>query len=45
MVQLHFIEKKITELASRVEALFARKPDPSLLADVDIYRKAAECIF
>src|SRR5712692_4639776 len=40
----HAIEKKMTELASRVEALAARKVDPSLLADVVIYRKAAEYI-
>jgi hypothetical protein len=38
------IEKKMTELASRVAALAARKADASLLADVDIYRKAAEYI-
>ena len=38
------IQKKMTELASRVEALAVRKADASLLADVDIYRKAAEFI-
>ena len=38
------IEKKMTELASRVEALAAGKADRSLVADVDIYRKAAEYI-
>ena len=38
------IEKKMIELASRVGALAGRKVDPSLLADVDIYRKAAEYI-
>ena len=38
------IEKKMTELASRVDALASRKGDPALLADVDIYRKAAEYI-
>src|SRR5207249_9874187 len=38
------IEKKGIELASRVDALAGRKVDPSLLADVDIYRKAAEYI-
>lgn len=38
------IERKMEELASRVRALAARKIDPALLADVDIYRKAAEYI-
>lgn len=38
------IDKKVTELAARVDALAARKVDPALLADVDIYRKAAEFI-
>jgi pimeloyl-ACP methyl ester carboxylesterase len=38
------IEKKLTELASRVHALAARKAEPVLVADVDIYRKAAEYI-
>jgi len=38
------LEKKLTELAVRVKALAARKADPALVADVDIYRKAAEYI-
>jgi Prolyl oligopeptidase family len=38
------IEKKLTELASRVDALRAKKADAALLADVDIYRKAAAYI-
>src|SRR5947209_1379107 len=38
------IEKKMSELASRVGALARKKVDPSLLADVDIFRKAAEYI-
>jgi len=38
------IEKKMTELASRVKALAAIKVDPALVADVDVYRKAAEYI-
>jgi pimeloyl-ACP methyl ester carboxylesterase len=38
------IEKKLAELASRVQSLAAKKAEPALLADVDIYRKAAEYI-
>jgi pimeloyl-ACP methyl ester carboxylesterase len=38
------IEAKMTELTTRVKALAAKKTDPALLADVDIYRKAAEYI-
>jgi dienelactone hydrolase len=38
------IEKKMSDLAARVDALAARELDRSLLADVDIYRKAAEYI-
>jgi hypothetical protein len=38
------IEKKLAELASHVDALAGRKVNASLLADVDIYRKAAEYI-
>ena len=34
------IEKKLTELASRIDALRSKKADAALLADVDIYRKA-----
>jgi dienelactone hydrolase len=38
------IERKVSELANRVTALKAKHIDPSLIADVDIYRKAAEYI-
>jgi pimeloyl-ACP methyl ester carboxylesterase len=38
------IEEKMTDLAARVKALAAKPVDPGLLADVDIYRKAAEYI-
>jgi pimeloyl-ACP methyl ester carboxylesterase len=38
------IEKKLAELTARVQTLAAGKAEPSLLADVDIYRKAAEYI-
>src|SRR5438270_12421908 len=38
------IETKMADLAGRVKALAAKKADPALLADVDIYRKAAEYI-
>ena len=38
------IELRLTELQSRVQALAARKVDLALLADVDIYRKAAAYI-
>lgn len=38
------IESKMTELGSRVAALAARNTDPGLVADVDVYRKAAEYI-
>ena len=38
------IETKMADLAARVKALAAKKTDPGLLADVDIYRKAAEYI-
>jgi dienelactone hydrolase len=36
------IEKKLSDLSARIQGLRARKTDPALLADVDIYRKAAE---
>ena len=36
------IETKMAELASRVKALAAKGIDSTLLADVDVYRKAAE---
>src|SRR5262245_24234391 len=38
------IEKKLTELASRIKVLEERKADPTLVADVAIYRKAVEYI-
>src|SRR3954462_10602004 len=38
------IEKKLGDLSTRIQALAARKTDPALLADVDVYRKAAEYI-
>jgi hypothetical protein len=38
------IEKKLADLSSRVAALGAKKADPTLVADVDVYRKAAEYI-
>src|SRR6266700_3233893 len=38
------IEAKMSELSSHVKALAAKKNDAALLADVDIYRKAAEYI-
>jgi dienelactone hydrolase len=38
------IETKMRELAAHVKALSAKKVDPALLADVDVYRKAAEYI-
>ena len=38
------IDKRMSELASRVHALEAKRTDSALLADVDIYRKAAEYI-
>ena len=41
---MRLIETKMTELASRVKALGAKGTDQALLADVDIYRKAAEYI-
>src|SRR5258707_2474893 len=40
----HQMETKMSELSSRIKALAAKKTDPALLADVDIYRKAAEYI-
>jgi hypothetical protein len=41
--QRRAIEEKMSALASRVAAL-TKKTDPALVADVDIYRKAAEYI-
>src|SRR2546422_10394165 len=38
------IEDKISALAARVKALSAKHADAALLADVDVYRKAAEWI-
>ena len=40
----HAIEQKLAALASRVAALTAKHTDPALVADVDVYRKAAEYI-
>ncbi len=42
--QKQVIERKVGELTKRVSALRAKHADPALLADVDIYRKAAEYI-
>src|SRR3954447_8726240 len=38
------IQKKLSELSTRVRDLRAAGADPALIADVDIYRKAAEYI-
>lgn len=38
------IEEKIAALSARVGALRAKKADPALIADVDVYRRAAELI-
>jgi dienelactone hydrolase len=38
------IERRMNDLAARVKTLAAKHVDPGLLADVDIYRKAAEYI-
>jgi hypothetical protein len=38
------IDAKLAELTKRIDALSARKTDPALVADVDIYRKAAAYI-
>ena len=42
--EMRAIEKKLTDLSARVKALGAGPTDRALLADVDIYRKAAEYI-
>ena len=42
--EIREIERKLTDLSARVKALGARKADPALVADVDIYRKAGEYI-
>jgi pimeloyl-ACP methyl ester carboxylesterase len=42
--QRHEIEAKLAELTSQVNALAARKADAALLADVDVYRRAAAYI-
>ena len=42
--QRHDIEKKLSDLGSRIEALRAKHADALLLADVDIYRKAVTYI-
>src|SRR5829696_9003635 len=38
------IHKKLAELSARLAALGANKADPQLIADVHIYKKAAEYI-
>jgi hypothetical protein len=38
------IDARLAELSKRIDALSARKTDPALVADVDIYRKAAAYI-
>ena len=38
------IENRLAELSTRIDALTASKADPALIADVAIYRKAAEYI-
>jgi dienelactone hydrolase len=38
------IENRLAELSTRIDALTASKTDPALIADVAIYRKAAEYI-
>ena len=42
--QRQMIDAKLADLTSRIKALAAKKTDPALLADVDIYRKAADFI-
>ncbi|MCM3879103.1 MAG: hypothetical protein ND807_03245, partial [Vicinamibacterales bacterium] len=42
--QRQAIDAKLADLTSRLKALAAKKTDPALLADVDVYRKAAEYI-
>jgi dienelactone hydrolase len=38
------IERRLTDLSARIKAIGAGKVDRSLLADVDVYRRAAESI-
>ncbi len=38
------IDAKLADLTGRLKALAAKKTDPALLADVDVYRKAVEYI-
>src|SRR5262249_10590902 len=38
------MEAKVSDLSARINGLRAKKADPALLADVDIYRRAAELI-
>ncbi|MEO7649351.1 MAG: hypothetical protein ABIZ80_02710, partial [Bryobacteraceae bacterium] len=38
------IQAKVSELGSRVKILRSRGADPGLIADIDVYRKAAEWI-
>src|SRR5437667_9990926 len=42
--QRQMIDAKLADLTSRIKALAAKKTDAALLADVDIYRKAADFI-
>jgi pimeloyl-ACP methyl ester carboxylesterase len=42
--QRQAIDAKLSDLTARINALSAKKADPALLADIDIYRKAAEYI-
>src|SRR5262245_29883972 len=42
--QRQTIDARLADLTSRIDALAAKKTDPALLADVDVYRKAAEYI-
>ena len=41
---IHAIEQKSADLSARVDALRAKHADAALVADVDIYRRAAELI-
>src|SRR5258708_36353167 len=42
--QMRQIQGKVSALSARVKGLAARQVDAALLADVDVYRKAAEWI-
>src|SRR5205814_505810 len=41
---LHRIETTLRDLSNRIAALGAKRIDPALVADADVYRKAAEFI-